>query len=79
MIRETYTVLLGGIEKPQKSIGIRTSGHFIEFTGGGDFQMLVRNELVTDDGRTVGERQREELHKMLDRWLDGTWGDDNEI
>jgi hypothetical protein len=77
MIRETYTVLLGGIEKPQKSIGIRTSGHFIEFTGGGDFQMIVRNELVTDDGRTVGERQRAELHKMLDHWLDGTWGDDD--
>jgi len=76
MIRETYTVLLGGIEKPQKSIGIRTSGHFIQFTGGGDFQMLVQNELVTDDGRTVGERQRAELHKMLDQWLDGTWGEE---
>ena len=75
MIRETYTVLWGGIEKPQKSIGIRTSGHFIEFTGSGDFQMIVRDELVTDDGRTVGERQRAELHAMLDHWLDGTWGD----
>jgi hypothetical protein len=76
MIRETSTVLWGGVEKPYSSIGIRTSGHFIQFTGGGDFQMLVQNELVTDDGRTVGERQRAELHKMLDQWLDGTWGEE---
>jgi len=75
MIRETYTVLLGGIEKPQKSIGIRTSGHFIEFTGGGDFQKIVRNDLVTDDGRAGGESQRAELHAMLDHWLGGTWGE----
>jgi hypothetical protein len=76
MIRETNTVLWGGIEKPQKSIGIRTSDHFIEFTGSGDFQMILRNDLVTDDGRTVGERQRAELHAMLDRWLDKTWGEE---
>ena len=75
MIRETSTVLWGGLDKPHSTIGIRTSGHFIQFTGGGDFQMLVRNELVTDDGRTVGERHRAELHAMLDQWLDGTWGD----
>jgi hypothetical protein len=37
--------------------------------------MIVRNDLVTDDGRTVGERQRAELHAMLDHWLDGTWGE----
>jgi hypothetical protein len=73
MIRETSTVLWGGLEAPSRTIGIRTSGHFIQFTGGGDFRMLVQNDLVTDDGRTVGERQREELHKMLDQWLDGTW------
>jgi hypothetical protein len=76
MIRETSTVLWCGLEAPSRTIGIRTSGHFIQFTGGDDFQMLVRNELVTDDGRTVGERQRAELHKMLDQGLDGTWGEE---
>jgi hypothetical protein len=75
MIRETNTVLWGGFDAPRRTINIRTSGHFIEFSGGGDFQMIVRNELVTDDGRTVGERHRAELHAMLDHWLDGTWGD----
>jgi hypothetical protein len=73
MIRETSTVLWGGLEAPSRTIGIRTSGHFIQFTGGGDFRMLVQNDLLTDDGLTVGERQRAELHKMLDQWLDGTW------
>lgn len=74
MIKATYTHFLD-LSGPKNSIGIKTCDHTIEFSGSGDFREIVENSLVTDDGRTVGERKRADLHAKLDRWLDSTWGE----
>jgi len=33
----------------------------------------LTNPRKTDNGQTVGERNRAALHRRLDAWLDGTW------
>ena len=75
MIKEKNVVLISGLSKPMSSIGVNTSSEQIVFSGRGDIKEIITKELVTDDGRTIGERHRAELHSMLDDWLDGTWRD----
>jgi len=75
MNKEKSVALISGVSKPIGSIIIKTTDNHIAFSGQGDIQQFVTSDLVTDDGRTVGERQRAELHTMLDEWLDGTWVD----
>ena len=74
-IKEKNVVLISGLSKPMSSIGVNTSSEQIVFSGRGDIKEIITKELVTDDGRTIGERHRAELHSMLDEWLDGTWRD----
>ena len=73
MIREKSVVLISGMSKPMSSIGVKTSDQEIVFSGRGDIQTILKKDLVTDDGRTIGDRHRADLHQMLDQWLDGTW------
>jgi hypothetical protein len=53
-------------------IDIEANRTKIEFVAHGDHTFLVKNPQTTDNGKTVGERNREEFHKRLDAWLDGT-------
>jgi len=73
MNKEKSVALVNGVSKPIGSLIIKTTDNYISFSGQGDIKQFVASELVTDDGRTVGERHRAELHTMLDEWLDGTW------
>ena len=73
MNREKSVALVNGVSKPIGSLIIKTTDNYIAFSGQGDIKQFFASDLVTDDGRTVGERQRADLHEMLDQWLDGTW------
>jgi hypothetical protein len=73
-VREKTVVLADGYEKPITSVlEIRTSEHRLTFSAWSGFGSLLTKELVTDNGQTVGERNRAALHTMLDEWLDNTW------
>jgi len=64
---------------PMRTVGIKTSDQRIEFsTDSVGFGTLLTNPLKTDNGQTVGERNRAALHRRLDAWLDGTWREDKD-
>jgi hypothetical protein len=64
-------VLVDGFEsRPIGDIGVRISEETIEFSSNTGFGRLLTNPLVTDNGQTVGERNRKALHERLDAWLD---------
>lgn len=54
-------------------IAIKVNNQFIQFNADKGFGTLITNPLKTDNGMTVGERNRAALHRRLDAWLDGTW------
>ena len=56
-------------------VHIKTSDDRIEFCTTTGFGSLFTKELKTDNGQTVGERNRAELHARLDAWIDKTWED----
>jgi hypothetical protein len=61
------------IDKDSKHvIGVKSDGEAIMFSCNQGSGTLLTNELVTDDGRTVGERNRLLLLTMLNEWLDAT-------
>jgi len=67
-------VLVDGFEsRPIGAIGIKTSAERIEFSSDTGFGNLLTNPLKTDNGQTIGERNRAELHARLDAWLDNTF------
>ena len=67
-------VLVDGFEsRPIGDIGIKTSAERIEFSSDTGFGKLLTNPLMTDNGQTIGERNRAELHARLDEWLDGNF------
>ena len=67
-------VFIAGFEsRPIGAIGIKTSEERIEFSSDTGFGKLLTNPLVTDNGQTIGERNRAELHARLDAWLDKTF------
>jgi len=57
---------------PTHVIGVKSDGEAIMFFCGQGSGTLLTDEQVTDDGRTVGERNRALLLSMLDVWLDAT-------
>ena len=69
--------LIDGFMFPQRgkmyAVGIKTSDKRIEFSVEDGFGTLMTNPRKTDNGLTVGERNRASLHRRLDAWLDGTW------
>jgi hypothetical protein len=71
-------VLVNGFEsRPIGEIGVRTALERIEFSSSNGFGHLLTNPRMTDNGQTVGERNRAYLHEKLDAWLDGTFEEKN--
>ena len=62
---------------PMGTIAIRTTTEKIEFSSDTGFGTLLTNPLKTDNGQTVGERNRAGLHARLDAWLDKTFEEKN--
>ena len=58
-------------------IHTKTSKKKIEFFFDAGFGRFLTNPLVTDNGQTIGERNRAGLHAELDAWLDGTFEEKN--
>ena len=63
-------VLVDGFSELIGAISIKTSEKKIEFASDTGFGDLFTNPLRTDNGQTVGERNRAALHARLDAWLD---------
>ena len=70
--------LVDGFVSPLCVVGIKTSDERIEFIAEKGFGKLMTNPLKTDNGLTVGERNRALLHRRLDAWIDGTWQEDKD-
>ena len=67
------TLIDGFAIGPMHMIGIKSSDKSIQFKTETGFGKLLTNPIKTDNGLTVGERNRAALHRRLDAWLDGTW------
>jgi hypothetical protein len=65
--------LIDGFASPMPIIGIKSSNESIEFKTQTGFGKLLTSPRKTDNGQTIGERNRAALHRRLDAWLDGTW------
>jgi len=67
-------VLVDGFEsRAIGAIGIKTTEERIEFSSDTGFGKLLTNPLKTDNGQTIGERNRSYLHAQLDAWLNKTF------
>jgi hypothetical protein len=75
---EKEEALIDGFAMPTCMIGIKLSNQRIEFIAENGFGNLLTNPLKTDNGLTVGERNRAGLHRRLDAWLDGIWREDKD-
>ena len=64
--------------QPMRYIAIKANDQSIQFSTKNGFGTLMTNPLKTDNGMTVGERNRAALHRRLDAWLDGTWKEDHD-
>ena len=65
-------VLMNGFGSIAKTafVVVKTSGDQIQFSTETGFGTLFTDKLKTDNGQTVGERNRANLHAMLDAWID---------
>jgi len=63
-------VLTNGLNVPSNYVFIKTSDNQIQFSTNTGFGTLFTDKLKTDNGQTVGERNRANLHAMLDAWID---------
>ena len=63
-------VLTNGLNIPSTDVVIKTSDDQIQFSTNTGFGTLFTDKLKTDNGQTVGERNRANLHAMLDAWID---------
>jgi len=71
-------VLVEGFEsRATGNVGVKTALERIEFSSSKGFGRLLTNPLMTDNGQTVGERNRAWLHAKLDAWLEGTFEENN--
>ena len=67
-------VLVAGFEsRPIGTITTKMTAEKIEFYSDNGFGNLLTNPLMTDNGQTIGERNRAWLHAKLDEWLDGNF------
>jgi len=66
----TEETLIDGYASPISCVHIKTSDERIEFSSDTGLGALLTNSLLTDNGQTVGERNRKALHERLDAWLD---------
>ena len=58
---------------PLRYVAVKVNDKMLQFNADTGFGKLFTNPLKTDNGQTVGERNRAALHRRLDAWLDGTW------
>jgi hypothetical protein len=71
-------LMVEGFEsRPTGNIGVKITKEKIKFTSSNGFGRLLTSRLITDNGQTVGERNRACLHAKLDMWLDGTFEEKN--
>ena len=42
---------------------------FIKFSAGGAIKKVLIDPLLTDNGKTIGERNIDYLHEKLDEWI----------
>lgn len=71
-------VLVDGFEsRAIRAIGVKITEERIEFSSDTGFGRLLTNPLKTDNGQTIGERNRAYLHAKLDAWLDKTFEEPN--
>ncbi len=75
---EKEEALIDGYPNPMHVVTIKSSKESIQFSTGTGFDRLLTNSLKTDNGQTVGERNRASLHRRLDAWIDGTWQEDKD-
>jgi len=47
-----------------------------EVVTGINFKAGMLDELITEDGKTIAQLRREELHQKLDAWLDSELAED---
>jgi hypothetical protein len=65
--------LIDGYTAGLLMVAIKSSNERIEFSASKGFGSLLTNPRKTDNGQTIGERNRDLLHRRLDEWLDGKW------
>ena len=65
--------VLNGFGQSLASIFVDTTHDYVTFSSENEFTPVLTNPLKTDNGKTIGERNREWLHAKLDAWLDKTW------
>ena len=65
--------LVDGYTRPLAVIQTKITEEKIEFSSDTGFGRLLTNPLMTDNGQTIGERNRAYLHAKLDAWLDKTF------
>jgi hypothetical protein len=75
---ELNLCLIDGYESPLYVIGVKSDDEAIMFYCRGGSGSLLTKELVTDNGQTIGERNRAQLHSIFDEWLDKTIEGQNE-
>jgi hypothetical protein len=73
---EKEEALVDMFVRPLCDVGIKTSNQRIEFIAEEGFKKSMNSPLKTTNGLTVGERNRADLHRRLDAWIDGTWQED---
>ena len=74
----TGEVMLSEFVRPIGAISIKTTEEKIEFSCGiFGLGRWLTDPSVTDNGQTVGERNRAYLHEKLNEWLDKTFEEKN--
>jgi len=48
-----------------------------EVVTGINFKAGMQDELIAEDGKTVAQMRREDLHQKLDAWLDSELAEDD--
>ena len=66
-------VLMSGFGVSYKGVGLnvntRCDGSTITFTSGDIIKDILTDSRITDNGKSVGERNIEWLHEKLDEWI----------
>lgn len=64
--------MLTGFSSHEEGFGltINVSGNVLSFEAGSLFKQVMQDQKITDNGKTVGERNREHLHNKLDTWIE---------
>lgn len=50
-------------------VSVHQEDKFIKFSAGGAIKKALTNPLMSDNGKSVGERNIDWLHEVLDDWI----------